>query len=184
MNNLAPRRRSSCVPTATRDLWKRLFNEGYKAEVRINTDSSGIVYAHSNIIAVASSVLGGMLKQADRSNRWWSISIVGDSHDAVRVFSRFLYSSCYENEEKKDFSHTCWCCHLYMRSLIRSMNIPIQPTPNDVVHVFSGYAPLSLRLVQHAIRPGGRPVEESLKLLRLLLLKSLQLDHLTRILCE
>lgn len=69
MNNLAPRRRSSCVPTATRDLWERLFNEGYEADVCINTDDGGIVYAHSNIITVASSVLGGMLKQADRSNR-------------------------------------------------------------------------------------------------------------------
>lgn len=69
MNNLAPRRRSSRVPTATRDLWGCLFSEGYKADVRINTDNSGTVYAHSNIIAVASSVLGGMMKQADRSNR-------------------------------------------------------------------------------------------------------------------
>lgn len=55
MNNLAPRGRSSRVPTATKDLWERLFNEGYKADVRINTDNGGIVYAHSNII-VSSSI--------------------------------------------------------------------------------------------------------------------------------
>jgi len=50
MNNLSPRGRSSCVSSATRDLWERLFNEGYKADVCINTDNGGIVYAHSNII--------------------------------------------------------------------------------------------------------------------------------------
>ncbi|KAF7820166.1 vacuolar protein-sorting-associated protein 33-like protein [Senna tora] len=37
--------------------------------------------------------------------------------------------------------------------------------PNDIAYVFSGYAPLSIRLVQHAIRSGWRPVEEILKLL-------------------
>ncbi|KAM5575463.1 hypothetical protein ABKV19_014427 [Rosa sericea] len=37
--------------------------------------------------------------------------------------------------------------------------------PNDIDYVFSGYAPLSIRLVQHAIRSGWRPIEETLKLL-------------------
>nr|XP_016504308.1 PREDICTED: vacuolar protein-sorting-associated protein 33 homolog [Nicotiana tabacum] len=37
--------------------------------------------------------------------------------------------------------------------------------PNDISYVFSGYAPLSIRLVQHAIRSGWRPIEEILKLL-------------------
>ncbi|KAK2404069.1 Sec1/munc18 (SM) protein superfamily [Trifolium repens] len=37
--------------------------------------------------------------------------------------------------------------------------------PNDIAYVFSGYAPLSIRLVQHAIRSGWRPVEEVLKML-------------------
>lgn len=50
MNNLAPRGQSSCISSATRDLWERLFNEGYKADVRINTDNGGIVYAHSSSI--------------------------------------------------------------------------------------------------------------------------------------
>ncbi|KAF5947917.1 hypothetical protein HYC85_013874 [Camellia sinensis] len=38
-------------------------------------------------------------------------------------------------------------------------------SPNDISYVFSGYAPLSIRLVQHAVRSGWRPVEEILKLL-------------------
>ncbi|KAK2992388.1 hypothetical protein RJ640_018307, partial [Escallonia rubra] len=37
--------------------------------------------------------------------------------------------------------------------------------PNDISYVFSGYAPLSIRLVQHAIRSGWRPIEDILKLL-------------------
>ncbi|KAH9768491.1 vacuolar protein-sorting-associated protein 33-like [Citrus sinensis] len=37
--------------------------------------------------------------------------------------------------------------------------------PNDISYVFSGYAPLSIRLVQNAIRSGWRPMEEILKLL-------------------
>ncbi|PRQ21275.1 putative sec1-like protein [Rosa chinensis] len=37
--------------------------------------------------------------------------------------------------------------------------------PNDIDYVFSGYAPLSIRLVQHAIQSGCRPIEETLKLL-------------------
>ncbi|KAB1219037.1 hypothetical protein CJ030_MR3G015047 [Morella rubra] len=37
--------------------------------------------------------------------------------------------------------------------------------PNDIAYVFSGYAPLSIRLVQHAVRSGWRPIEEILKLL-------------------
>ncbi|KAJ3706272.1 hypothetical protein LUZ61_009977 [Rhynchospora tenuis] len=37
--------------------------------------------------------------------------------------------------------------------------------PNDISYIFSGYAPLSIRLVQHAIRSGWRSIEELLKLL-------------------
>ncbi|KAG6669796.1 hypothetical protein CIPAW_01G268900 [Carya illinoinensis] len=37
--------------------------------------------------------------------------------------------------------------------------------PNDIAYVFSGYAPLSIRLIQHAVRSGWRPIEEILKLL-------------------
>ncbi|KAH7520909.1 hypothetical protein FEM48_Zijuj08G0195700 [Ziziphus jujuba var. spinosa] len=37
--------------------------------------------------------------------------------------------------------------------------------PSDISYVFSGYAPLSIRLVQHAVRSGWRPIEEILKLL-------------------
>jgi len=37
-------------------------------------------------------------------------------------------------------------------------------TPSDISYIFSGYAPLSIRLVQHAVRSGWRSIEELLKL--------------------
>lgn len=49
-DDVAPWLNHSCVPTETRDVWDRLFNEGYKADVVIYTDNGGIVYAHANII--------------------------------------------------------------------------------------------------------------------------------------
>ncbi|CAN8242456.1 unnamed protein product [Cochlearia groenlandica] len=39
-----------CVSIATRDMWDRLFNNGYKVDVVIYTDNGGMVYAHANII--------------------------------------------------------------------------------------------------------------------------------------
>ncbi|KAH7537461.1 hypothetical protein FEM48_Zijuj03G0095300 [Ziziphus jujuba var. spinosa] len=62
----------------------------------------------------------------------------------------------------------------------RALQLVVEDTdtvnPNDISYVFSGYAPLSIRLVQHAIRSGcsgrfaialfaRRPIEEILKLL-------------------
>ncbi|XP_059458880.1 BTB/POZ and TAZ domain-containing protein 4-like isoform X2 [Corylus avellana] len=92
-----------CVSTATKDLWERLFDEGYRADVFVNTVNGGIIYAHANILGMASPVMKGMLKNSKRRDRQRSISIRGVPHDAVRVFIRFLYSSCYEKEEMEEF---------------------------------------------------------------------------------
>jgi hypothetical protein len=82
-----------CVSTATKDLWERLFDEGYRADVSINTDNGGIIYAHANLLGMASPVMKDMLKRSKRRGRQRSISIRGVPHDAVRIFIRFLYSS-------------------------------------------------------------------------------------------
>ncbi|GLT93244.1 hypothetical protein SLE2022_110450 [Rubroshorea leprosula] len=37
--------------------------------------------------------------------------------------------------------------------------------PNDIAYVFSGYAPLSVRMIHHAVRSGWRPMEAVWKLL-------------------
>ncbi|KAI4384398.1 hypothetical protein MLD38_002562 [Melastoma candidum] len=51
----------------------------------------------------------------------------------------------------------------------RALQLVVEDTdtanPNDIAYVFSGYAPLSIRLVQNAIRSGWRPIEEILKVL-------------------
>ncbi|KAF2295549.1 hypothetical protein GH714_033174 [Hevea brasiliensis] len=82
----------SSVSTRTKDMWERLFDEGYRADVTINTDKGGSIYAHANILGMASPVIKGLLKQAKSRTRQRSISIRGVPHDAVRVFIRFLYS--------------------------------------------------------------------------------------------
>ncbi|KAL2324835.1 hypothetical protein Fmac_023893 [Flemingia macrophylla] len=64
---------------------------------------------------------------------------------------------------KKQESKSNWL------TIKRALELVVEDTdtanPNDISYVFSGYAPLSIRLVQHAIRSGWRPVEEILKLL-------------------
>lgn len=53
-NDIAPGLKKSCVSTATRDMWDRLFNDGYKADVVIYADNGNIIYAHANIIVSSS----------------------------------------------------------------------------------------------------------------------------------
>ncbi|MED6122788.1 Vacuolar protein-sorting-associated protein 33 [Stylosanthes scabra] len=64
---------------------------------------------------------------------------------------------------KKQESRSNWV------TIKRALQLVVEDTdtanPNDISYVFSGYAPLSIRLIQHAIRSGWRPVEEILKLL-------------------
>lgn len=42
---------------------------------------------------------------------------------------------------------------------------PFPQNPNDISYVYSGYAPLSVRLTQVLARPGWRSIEEVLKML-------------------
>ncbi|KAL9461261.1 hypothetical protein AB3S75_004291 [Citrus x aurantiifolia] len=102
MNGL-PLRGYSCVSTAAKDLWERLFDSGYKADVTIFTDYNGIIYAHANVLGMASPVMKGMLNQSKGHGRWRSLSIHGVPQDAVRVFIRFLYSSCSEKADMEDY---------------------------------------------------------------------------------
>ncbi|GMI67239.1 BTB and TAZ domain protein 4 [Hibiscus trionum] len=94
---------NNCASTTAMDLWDRLFDGGYRADVTIKTDDGGIIYAHASVLGMASPVLRGMLKSAKGYGQKKSISIHGVHQDAVRVFTRFLYSSRYENEEMKEF---------------------------------------------------------------------------------
>ncbi|KAA8531576.1 hypothetical protein F0562_006285 [Nyssa sinensis] len=88
---------------------------GYRADVSINTANGDIIYAHASILGVASPVLKGMLKQSRRHDRRRSISIGGVPYEAVRVFIRFLYSSCYEEKEMVEHAlHLLVLSHAFM----------------------------------------------------------------------
>ncbi|XP_031269955.1 BTB/POZ and TAZ domain-containing protein 4 [Pistacia vera] len=101
--NGSPLRGYSCVSTATKDLWENLFDSGYKADVIINTDYDGIIYAHANILGIASPTMRGILKQSKCRGRRRSLSIRGVPPNAVKVFIRFLYSSCFEKVDMEDY---------------------------------------------------------------------------------
>lgn len=105
-----PRRRyrkqltnSSCVPRETRDIWDKLFKEGYGADVFFITESEETIAAHSNVLSIASDVLHDLLEQSRpmKGKRYIRISVV--PRGAMYAFIRFLYSSCYEEEEMKKF---------------------------------------------------------------------------------
>ncbi|KAG5407844.1 hypothetical protein IGI04_013963 [Brassica rapa subsp. trilocularis] len=106
---------NSFASKATRDSWDRMFDEARGADVLIHTDDNGLIYAHSNVIGMASDVIRGMMKQDKKKPHRKSISILGVPHDAVRVFIRFLYSSCYEKQDMEDFAiHLLVLSHVYV----------------------------------------------------------------------
>ncbi|KAJ6916436.1 hypothetical protein NC652_018978 [Populus alba x Populus x berolinensis] len=73
---------------------------------------------------MASQVMKGMLKQAKGRGRRRSISIHGVPHDAVRVFIRLLYSSCYEKEEMEDYVlHLLVLSHVFVVPALKQICI-------------------------------------------------------------
>ncbi|KAL0332335.1 UNVERIFIED_CONTAM: BTB/POZ and TAZ domain-containing protein 4 [Sesamum calycinum] len=96
--------RRCCVPNVTNASWDRLFDEGYRADITILTDDGGVIYAHASILGVASPVFKAMLKRKKGRGQKRTISIRGAPAEAVRVFVRFLYSSCYADEKMKEYA--------------------------------------------------------------------------------
>ncbi|KAK4416327.1 BTB/POZ and TAZ domain-containing protein 4 [Sesamum alatum] len=93
-----------CVPNVTNTSWDRLFDEGYRADISILTDDGGVIYAHTSILGVASPVFKAMFRRKKGRGQKRTITIRGVPADAVRVFVRFLYSSCYADEKMKEFA--------------------------------------------------------------------------------
>ncbi|KAG9440439.1 hypothetical protein H6P81_020604 [Aristolochia fimbriata] len=114
------RRAQNNVPVATREMWDRLFKEGYRADVDIHTDSDDVIHAHASVLGVASPVLRSMLKQSKNRGCLRSLSIRGVPHQAVHAFIRFLYSSSYDQEEMNKFSlHLVVLSHVFMVPLLK-----------------------------------------------------------------
>uniref|UniRef100_A0A1J3J7X3 BTB/POZ and TAZ domain-containing protein 5 n=1 Tax=Noccaea caerulescens TaxID=107243 RepID=A0A1J3J7X3_NOCCA len=140
-SKLPQRRRQSFVSTATRDSWDRMFDEALGADVLIHTDDNGLIYAHSNVIGMASDVIRGLMKQDKRKSHRKSISILGVPHDAVRAFIRFLYSSCYEKQDMEDFAiHLLVLSHVYvvphLKRLCESQFENVLLNEENVIDVF------------------------------------------------
>ncbi|KAK9749573.1 hypothetical protein RND81_02G135500 [Saponaria officinalis] len=108
--------KETSVNSGTRDMWERLFDEAYRADVVVHTDNGGKIYGHSCILGMSSPVIRHMIKQSKRrGSRQRSISIRGVPHDAVRVFIRFLYSSCYDTNEIEEYIlHLLILSHVYV----------------------------------------------------------------------
>ncbi|KAJ8550023.1 hypothetical protein K7X08_033730 [Anisodus acutangulus] len=95
------------ISTATKNTWDCLFDETYRADVSISTDNGGIIYAHASILGMASPVLRSMLNLKESRvhscrGHQRSISIRGVPTEAVQIFIRFLYSSCYEEDKMQE----------------------------------------------------------------------------------
>ncbi|XP_027179082.1 BTB/POZ and TAZ domain-containing protein 4 [Coffea eugenioides] len=107
----------SCrASTAGNPALDRLFDGGYRADVLIHTDHGGVIYAHASFLGVASPVLKMILKQTKGQNRGRhrSVSIRGVPPEAVRVFIRFIYSSCYEEDKLQEHAlHLLALSHAY-----------------------------------------------------------------------
>ncbi|KAL3828441.1 hypothetical protein ACJIZ3_017243 [Penstemon smallii] len=105
---------SSCVPKETQDIWDKLFKQGYGADVHIISEDGLIIAAHQSILSVASPVLENYLKQSKVKNGIRYIKIPGVPYGALYAFIRFIYSSCYEEEEiKKYILHLLVLSHSY-----------------------------------------------------------------------
>ncbi|KAL6527165.1 hypothetical protein OROGR_016255 [Orobanche gracilis] len=91
------------VPNETRESWDKLFKEENGADVHIISGDGLIIAAHQSVLSVVSQVLGNLLKQSKVKNGIRYLSILWAPYDALRAFIRFLYSSCYEEEEMNKY---------------------------------------------------------------------------------
>ncbi|CAA7026498.1 unnamed protein product [Microthlaspi erraticum] len=98
-----PSSSSRLVPKETVETWERLFKEGIGADAFIVTDNYNHFPAHSCVLAAASPVIATLLDQSRGKNGKPYLKISGVPCDVVYTFIRFLYSSCYEEEEMKKF---------------------------------------------------------------------------------
>ncbi|KAM0950461.1 putative histone acetyltransferase [Dioscorea sansibarensis] len=104
------------------DLWLRLFDEGYGADVLVVTNGC-IIPAHAIILGMASPVLKNMIRQSkSRKGGRRIISISGAPDQAIRAFLRFIYSSCYEQEEMNQYVlHLLVLSHVFVITSLKKL---------------------------------------------------------------
>ncbi|CAK9139317.1 unnamed protein product [Ilex paraguariensis] len=125
-NNPAWPADSCFVPKEAKDTWDRLYREGYGADVCIITENKATISAHYSVLSVASPVLGNFLQQSIVKNGIRYVKIPGVPCEAVSAFVRFLYSSCYEEEDMKKFVlHLLVLSHSYLVPSLKRLCIHI-----------------------------------------------------------
>uniref|UniRef100_A0ACD5X7X4 Uncharacterized protein n=1 Tax=Avena sativa TaxID=4498 RepID=A0ACD5X7X4_AVESA len=96
------------------DYWNKLFLEGYQADVHVSTDDGTMILSHSCILGIRSPVLRTMLEEARVQHGFRHILISGVPSQAVHVFIRYLYSSCFQQDEMKKYAvHLLVLSHVF-----------------------------------------------------------------------
>ncbi|CAH2038822.1 unnamed protein product [Thlaspi arvense] len=98
-----PSSSSRLVPKEAVETWDKLFKEGIGADTYVETDNKSHFPAHTSILAAASPVMARLLNQSRDKKGKSFLRIPGVPCEAVYMFIRFLYSSCYEEEEMNKF---------------------------------------------------------------------------------
>ncbi|KAJ0236103.1 BTB/POZ and TAZ domain-containing protein 3 [Hirschfeldia incana] len=94
---------SRLVPKETVETWDKLFKQGTGADTYVEVDNTSRFLAHSYILAAASPVMPQLLYGSMDNKGNAHLKFQGVPHEAVYMFIRFLYSSCYEEEEMKKY---------------------------------------------------------------------------------
>ncbi|VVA90109.1 unnamed protein product [Arabis nemorensis] len=109
-----PSNLSHLVPKEAVETWDKLFKEGIGADTYVETDNKSRLPAHSSVLAAASPVIAKLLYQSRDKKGKTYLKIPGVPYEAAYMFIRFLYSSCYEEEEMNNFVlHLLVLSHCY-----------------------------------------------------------------------
>ncbi|CAO2838285.1 unnamed protein product [Amaranthus hypochondriacus] len=103
----------------TRDhVWDHLFMGTYGADVYLIAQDNQTVPAHFCVLSIASPVLREYLMDSKPKNGIRYLNIPGMPLGAVSTFARFLYSSCYDEDDMKKFA-------LHLLVLSHSFAVPL-----------------------------------------------------------
>nr|VDD41637.1 unnamed protein product [Brassica oleracea] len=93
---------SRLVPKETVKTWDKVFRDGTGGDTNVQTEDNYYLLAHSSILSAASPVIANLLNQSRDKNGKPYLKISGVPYQPVYMFLRFLYSSCYEEDEMKE----------------------------------------------------------------------------------
>lgn len=89
------------MPKETVKTWDKVLKEGIGADATVQTEDNYYLLAHSSVLSAASPVLANLLKQSKEQNGRAFIKFSEVPYEPVYMFLRFLYSSCYDEDDMK-----------------------------------------------------------------------------------